>query len=104
MKFLGVVIDQKLSWHEHINYTQKKIAKGLAIMNKSKRCLSKKSMVQLYQSYINPYLIYCSEVWGNASEKYLSPIIKLQKKGHSNLFNTANTKYREMTSLRYFAF
>ena len=23
-KFLGVIIDQKLLWHEHINYTQKK--------------------------------------------------------------------------------
>ena len=62
-KFLGVIIDQKLLWHEHINYTQKKIAKGIAIVYKSKRFLSKKSMLQLYRSYINPYLIYCSEVW-----------------------------------------
>ena len=48
-RFLGVIIDQKLLWHEHNNYIQKKIAKGIVIMHKSKQYLSKKSMLQLYQ-------------------------------------------------------
>ena len=27
-----------------------------------------------------PYLIYCLEIWGNACQSHLDPIIKLQKK------------------------
>ena len=30
-------------------------------------------------SLVFPYLIYCNEVWGNASAVHLEPIIKIQK-------------------------
>ena len=37
-------------------------------------------MRNLYYSFVYPYLIYCVEVWGNAHDTYLDPLIKLQKK------------------------
>ena len=33
-----------------------------------------------YYSFVYPYLIDCIEVWGNAHDTYLDPLIKLQKK------------------------
>ena len=39
-----------------------------------------KVLLQLYHSFVYPYLIYCSEVWGNASDIHLHPLIILQKK------------------------
>ena len=36
--------------------------------------------MNLYYSLVFPYLIYCNEIWGNASSVLLDPIIKIQKR------------------------
>ena len=36
MKYLGVIIDHKLIWYEHISYIKNKISKDLDIIFKSK--------------------------------------------------------------------
>ena len=38
------------------------------------------TLVTLYYSLIYPYLSYCVEVWGGASNKLISTLFKLQKK------------------------
>lgn len=89
-KFLGVIIDEKLNWANHISYTVKKIYRGLAILCKLKKYIDNKYLLHLYNSFILPYLIYCIEIWGNTNEKYLKSITKAQKKTMRVL---ANTKY-----------
>ena len=68
LKYLGVIIDHKLNWIEHIAYVRNKISKGIGIMFKARVALDKNSLMNLYYSYIYPYLIYCIEVWGTASK------------------------------------
>ena len=75
LKYLGVIVDHKLNWIEHISYVRNKVSKGIGIMYKARRFLNKKKLLSLYHSYIYPYLIYCIEVWGCAA-----PSILLQKK------------------------
>ena len=43
-------------------------------------CVSKKTLTNLYHTFIFPYLIYCVEVWGSACKTNLTPITLLQKK------------------------
>ena len=80
LKYLGVILDHKVSWIQHISYAKNKIAKGIGIMYKARRHLGSKSLVNLYHSYIYPYLIYCIESWGNAAQCHLEPLFKLPKK------------------------
>ena len=42
--------------------------------------LDKVTLRKLYFTLVYPYLIYCVEVWGNACDTHLDPIIKIQKK------------------------
>ena len=42
-KFLGVIIDNKLTWKEHINYISGKIARGIGIIIKARKYLNKDS-------------------------------------------------------------
>ena len=79
-KFLGVVLDNKLSWADHINCIKKKISKGIGIICKARKLISVKTLVSLYYSFIYPYLLYCIEVWGNACDYLLNPLYMLQKK------------------------
>ena len=75
IKFLGVIIDSKLNWSVHITYIKNKISK-----HQNKKILNKKLLRNLYYSFVYPYLTYCVEVWGNAHDTYLDPLIKFIKK------------------------
>ena len=47
-KYLGVIIDHKLNWIEHIAYVKNKISKGIGIMHKARQYLSKCTLLNLY--------------------------------------------------------
>ena len=79
-KFLGVIIDDKLSFIRHITYIKSKISKGLGILLKARKYLKRKCLLNLYYSFIYPYLTYCVEAWGNTPDTHIDPLIKLQKK------------------------
>ena len=79
-KFVGVTIDDKLKWTEHIQYIKNEISKSNGILIKSKPDLDKVTLRNLYFTFVYPYLIYCVEVWGNSCDTHLDPIIKFQKK------------------------
>ena len=80
VKFLGVILDDTMSWIPHINHTKNKVAKGLGIIAKAKRHLNYNTLKSLYYSFVYPHLIYCIEVWGCAHKTYLIPILKMQRK------------------------
>ena len=79
-KDLGVIIDHKLNWIEHISYVKSKMSKGIGIMYKARQFLTKKALLMLYHAYIFPYMTYCIEVWGCASQTQLNCLFLLQKK------------------------
>ena len=79
-KYLGVIIDHKLNWTQHIAYVKNKISKGIGIMYRTRSCLTKRSLKNLYYSYIYPYLIYCIEIWGISPQTHLNPLLLMQKK------------------------
>ena len=79
-KFLGVLIDEKLSWANNIKSIKMKIAKGTGILNKAKLYVNLSTLVTLYHSFIYPHLTYCLEVWGGAGDvKIILSLFELQK-------------------------
>ena len=58
IKFLGVFLDEHLSWKEHIRYNENKIAINIGLLYRAKPFLSKHSLLTLYYSYIHTYLNY----------------------------------------------
>ena len=80
IKFLGVLIDEKLSWADHIKSIKMKISKGTGIFNKAKKYINLSTLVTLYHSFIYPYITCCLEVWGGAGDVYLLSLFKLQKR------------------------
>ena len=65
-QYISVLLDQKVSWIQHISYVKNQLSKGMGIMYKTQRYFETKRLVNLYHSYIYPYLIYCIKSWGNA--------------------------------------
>ena len=46
-KFLGVIIKNRLCWQDHILYISGKIAKGICVILKARKCLMKFSLITL---------------------------------------------------------
>ena len=63
-KFLGVFVDNKLNWKDHVSYLIGKISKGIGMIIKARQYLNKKGLIALYYSFIYPYLIYCDHILG----------------------------------------
>jgi hypothetical protein len=79
-KFLGVILDSKLSWEGHIKHIKSKVARGIGILCKARKSLDKTTLVTLYYSMVYPHITYCIEAWGRAVQTHFSSLFKLQKK------------------------
>ena len=80
--FLGVIIDENLSWKPHIANVARKVSKSLGIILKLSFYLPKSSLITLYYTLIYPYLFYYVNVWGSTYIKNLQRIVIFQK--HQN--------------------
>ena len=69
IKFLGVLLDENLSWKTHIKYIENKISKNIGILFKARPFLNKKSLLSLYYLYIHSYINYGSVSWGSTYTK-----------------------------------
>ena len=74
IKFLGVLLDQHLTWKEHIKLTENKIAKNIGILYKARPYLDKRALLCLYYSYIHSYLNYIHTAWCNTNRTYLKKL------------------------------
>ena len=79
-KFLGVLIDSKLTWKNHIQYVKSKLSKCMAILNRVRYILNMYSMRSLYCALFLPYISYCAEVWGTAYSTTINCLVICQKK------------------------
>ena len=62
IKYLGVVIDDMLTFKSHINTVIKKAAKKYGIICRIKNELTVASKIQLYKSLISPHIDFCSSI------------------------------------------
>ena len=56
-KFLGIVIDNQLTWKWHINYIAGKIARGIGMLIKARQFLNKVRLMSLYYALFTHILL-----------------------------------------------
>jgi len=74
VKKLGVLVDYKLSWKNHIDSIALKISKTIGLQSKLRYFVPHHTLVNIYNSLITPYLRYSLSVWGQASKTHLRVI------------------------------
>ena len=80
IKFLGVVLDNKLNFKEHLSYVCKKVSRCIGILYKARQFINGTGLITLYNSFFYPYVSYCIHVWGGTFKTYLNPLVMLQRK------------------------
>ena len=78
--FLGVEVDNKLTWKNHITHICNKVSKSIAILRILRFSFPKHILIMVYMSLIYSYINYCNIIWGSADECHLKPLLVLQKK------------------------
>ena len=79
-KFLGIIVDDKLTWYDHIKYISGKIAKNIGLIKRFQYRFDSCTLNRLYSTLILPYINYCNSIWANNKATRLRPIEILQKK------------------------
>ena len=80
IKFLGIYIDAKLEWQDHIKYIQNKLNRSLYALRKVKHSLSTNHLTILYYSLIYPYVDYGITLWGATYKTHVNKIVIKQTK------------------------
>ena len=90
-KYLGVLIDKKLSWTYHFNHVNLKISRGKAILTKLRHYVSKNTLCMLYFVFVQPNIENGLIVWGRAMPRALKPIqTNITKAIRKMLFKKSN--------------
>ena len=61
-KYLGVILDEKLSFTEHVTAVQKKSRQRLHVLRKLRAFYVDPLLLRLYRSIIEPLLTYCKHL------------------------------------------
>ena len=80
VKYLGVVMDNRLSWKPHLQYVRNKVASGCWALSKIRQFLDKAAMSTIYYGLIYQHLQYCISCWGGAAPSNLLKLATLQKR------------------------
>ena len=80
VKYLGIQINDKLTWHDHIITIEKKLASALGIICKARYKLTQAATIKLYDTLFASHLVYGNIIWASTSTASLQKIYRLQKR------------------------
>ena len=80
VKYLGVLIDFRLSWNNHIDAVLLKISKPVGLLSKLRYTAPFHTLISIYNSLITPYLRYGLIAWGQAAKSRLDKLLVLHKR------------------------
>ena len=87
MKFLGVVVDENLSWKNHIELLETKIAKNIGVLYRASKLLNFKCLKNIYFALIHSYINYANIAWGSSYRTGLNKILLKQKQAARIIFH-----------------
>ena len=79
-KFLGVYIDEHLTWKDHISNSCRQISKSIVMLFRFHFYLSSKPKLTLYYSLIYPHITYCNSTWSSTYVSNSNIVYCLQKR------------------------
>ena len=97
VKSLGLIVDDTLTWSDHIDYISGKIKRGVGVMKKTAKYLDENSLLMLYRTIVETHFRYCNVVWGQCNETLKDKLQLLQNRAARIL---TKTKYENADHLK----
>lgn len=87
MKYLGVIIDDKLDFNANTEYVEKKLSKKISFLGRNRNKMNRDTKSLFYNTVISPHLDYCSSVLFLANESQIERLQKQQNKALRIILN-----------------
>ena len=87
-KFLGIYIDEYLTWHDHIKHVNRKMARAMFAIKQVKYLLPYNTLRNLYYALVHSHLSYAIVAWGNADRTITRKTMTLQKRAKRASYNS----------------
>ena len=91
-KYLGLNIDENLSWKDQYKKVKAKVKSGLSALRKLKDILPQSKLAAIYRALIESHLRYGNIIWGCISDTKISTLQKLQSRAKTLI---ENAKYKD---------
>ena len=80
IKFLGVIIDDKLNWDNQIEHLENKLLSTIVLIKRVKKFIPSSHYPKIYQSLFVSHLTYGISCWGGVYPSKLQKLFNLQKR------------------------
>ena len=80
VRFLGIMIDEKLSWEPHIEHLVSKLIMTIVMLKRITKFIPKSEYGKLYDALFKSHMNYCISSWGGVSESKLQSVFTIQKR------------------------
>jgi hypothetical protein len=87
-KFVGLLLDENLTWKHHIDHVAKKVTQQSFIIIKNRSSLPLNIRKLLYNSIIKPHLEYGAHIWGHSTGIGMKKLERAQKRVIRAVSNT----------------
>ena len=84
-RFLGIIIDENLSWDGHLEHLEQKLNSSIIIIKRIKKFIPHEHYSRLYHSLFTSHLTYGISAWGSMSSDKLQKNVNIQKRWHIRL-------------------
>ena len=103
IKYLGILLDSKLNFRNHINVLQDKLLRAVEIMSKLRHSMPSNILKRLYFAFFHSHLLHCLIMWSatGATLSYLDSLKKLQNRAiriitNADRFENGSPLYRNL--------
>ena len=85
-RYLGVHIDSRLQFHEHINHVVKNLNKFCGLIDRIRHYYNKKCMLMFYNSFAKSVICYVLLLYGTSAKSNLRKIERAQRRILKGIF------------------
>lgn len=79
VKYLGVMVDDRLSWRTHIDYITSRVRKLIWVFKKLRHVSDLNLLRTIYFALVQSVLGYCIRTWGGACKTYIKQLETAQR-------------------------
>ena len=85
VKYLGIMLDENLTWSEQIDYLSKKLSRSAGIFSKLRYYVNTNVLTKVYHALFNSHLQYAILCWGSTANLHINKLQVLQNRAIRNM-------------------
>ena len=87
LMFLGVILDEHLTWKKDMQLIENKLSKDVGVLYKTSKLINCKCLRSIYFSFIHSYINYANIAWASTNKTKLKKLFGKQKRAARIIFN-----------------